>query len=179
MRQLQRRDLVPAETPSKRRRRPLGRPGQSLLLMVAGLARRGPRKNIKAHPRIILLTRHTGPLTSSTRCRLAGPSSSVGAPRRCHQQPTAGGANTVPPADHRISRMTTPANPGPPAHARPVLVTGATGLPGSMITAGLLATGSDALGLARHRERAAQNRVNLRSATGHNSMTRSRAESAI
>jgi hypothetical protein len=93
-------------------RRPLGWPGQSLLLVVARLARRGSRKDIKGHPRVILLTRHAGPLTSPARCRLAGPSSSVEAPRRCDQQPTAGGANTVPPADHRISRMTTPANPG-------------------------------------------------------------------
>jgi hypothetical protein len=32
----------------------VGRPGQSLLLVIAGLARRGSRKDIKAHPRVIL-----------------------------------------------------------------------------------------------------------------------------
>jgi uncharacterized protein YbjT (DUF2867 family) len=55
--------------------------------------------------------------------------------------------------------MITPANPSHQRKPGSLLVTGATGLSGSTITAGLLTAGSDVLGLARNRERTAQNRL--------------------
>ncbi len=52
--------------------------------------------------------------------------------------------------------MITPANPSYQHKPGSLLVTGATGPPGSTITAGLLTAGSDVLGLARNRERTAR-----------------------
>jgi uncharacterized protein YbjT (DUF2867 family) len=55
--------------------------------------------------------------------------------------------------------MITPANPSHQRKPGSLLLTGATGPPGSTITAGLLTAASDVLGLARNRERTAQNRL--------------------
>jgi uncharacterized protein YbjT (DUF2867 family) len=52
-----------------------------------------------------------------------------------------------------------PANPGHQRMPGPGLLTGATGPLGSTITAGLPTAESEVLGLARNRERAAQNRL--------------------
>ena len=60
----------------------------------------------------------------------------------------------------------------------PGLLTGATRRSAARSRPGLLSAGSEVLSLVRNRERAAQ-LSNLRSATGRNSVTRSRAESSI
>jgi hypothetical protein len=123
-------------------------------------------------------SRKPGPPARTAPARATHQSSPAARPgAREHTSAAAPPGPPHPPADHRISRMITPANPG---HRRmPGPITGATGLPDNAIKTGLLAAGSDVLDLAPRSRARRPEPANLRSATGHTSMARSRTESAI